>query len=214
MSGPVYAFCGEIHRKIVISCFYPMVVTHGNGEFSYRWSFEREKMGKTYPTKQDFFVRVICPTLGFQRFKESHHHHPSALSRSITQPWSFNTKWHCCINCRMEPAASVLWRDIHRANFTILKCQVIGFMEISKKKTYFNMINPWFEQHCLILPCAGRRLGQAARPCHEAIDQRLSHDGIEIVRFKVSGQLKGLALVSDGPGRSYKETRLWWIENG
>ena len=118
-------------------------------------------MGKAYltititVTRQYFpFWRVVCGTLGFQRFKESHH--PSALSRSITQPWSFNTAWHCCINCRMEPAASVLWRDIlHRADGTILKCQAIEFIESDFNTTISNLKVSWWEQHCL--PCERRR---------------------------------------------------------
>ena len=56
----------------------------------------------------------------------------------------------------MEPAASVLWRDIlHRADGTILKCQAIEFIESDFNTTISNLKVSWWEQHCL--PCERRR---------------------------------------------------------
>jgi hypothetical protein len=124
----------------------------------------------------------------------------------------------------MEPAASVLWRDIlHRASGTILKCQAIEFIESDFNTTIKARLVGGKCIACHANVGGSWRFDDfhgpdMARPCHEAIDQRLSHDGIEIVRFKVTGQLKGLAQlaqlqVSDGPRRSYREThpKASWI---
>ena len=50
------------------------------------------------------------------------------------------------------------------------------------------LCQPWFSE----------KLG----PCHEAIDEGLSHDGIKIVGFKVVGQLQGLQLTQHAEQRN------------